>query len=218
MMQMSDHWRWRRGWRPGRRKYTWHVTFRDSPTVRKLAGQAQGFLAGLPGLDLVPDEWLHLTTQGIAFADEVTDAELDAIVGAARTRLTAIEPVEVTVGPARVAGEAVLCPVAPARELTPARDALRDAIASVRGSGRVPGAEEWHPHVSVAYSNTTGPADAFEAALSDADSAATTTVTAVDLIRLGRDRHVYEWETYATVPLGQGAQDSDEAALSAPGS
>jgi hypothetical protein len=49
-------------------------------------------LAGLPGLDLVPGQWLHLTTQGVGFTDEVSDTDLTAITSAARTRLAAVEP------------------------------------------------------------------------------------------------------------------------------
>jgi hypothetical protein len=41
-----------------------------------------------------------------------------------------------------------------------------------------------------------------EAALEGEDTVVAVTVGAVQLIRLGRDQHVYEWETCATVPLG----------------
>lgn len=72
-----------------------------------------------------------------------------------------------------------------------------------RRRGRQPeGSAEWHPHVSFAYANATGPADPFEAALAGFDETAPMTVTAADLIRIGRDEHAYEWETYATVDLG----------------
>jgi hypothetical protein len=81
--------------------FTWYVTFDDQPAVRDLAAKVRERLAGLPGLDLVPGQWLHLTTQGIGFTDEVSEADLAAITGAARARLASVTPPEVTIGPAR---------------------------------------------------------------------------------------------------------------------
>ena len=60
---------------------------------------------------------------------------------------------------------------------------------------------QWFPHVSVAYANADGPAAPVDAALAGLP-AATVTLAALDLIRLGRDRHVYEWEAIASIPLG----------------
>lgn len=181
--------------------FTWYVTFDDQPAVQDLAAKVRERLAGLPGLDLVPGQWLHLTTQGIGFTDEVSEADLAAITGAARSRLASVTPPEVTIGPARMADEGVVCWAGPANALDPVRDALRAAIADIWGPERVPEGPQWTPHVSMAYSNMTGPAGVFEAALEGEDTVAAVTVGAVRLIRLGRDQHVYEWETCATVPL-----------------
>ena len=170
--------------------------------MQELAASARERLAGLPGLDLVPRQWLHLTTQDIGFTNEITDADLAAITGAASARLAAVEPIAVTIGPARVADEGIVCWVAPDHALTPMRDAIRAAIADVRGPQRVPDGPAWAPHVSLAYGRADGAGDVFEAALEGERSVAALTVDAVTLIRLGRDRHVYEWETLATAPLG----------------
>jgi len=185
--------------------FTWHVTFQDQGAVQDLAAMVRGRLAGLPGLDLVPGQWLHLTTQGVGFTDEVNDEDLAAITRRARTRLATVRAPLITIGPARVASEGIACDVRPHGALTPLRDALRAAIADVWGPERVPEAPEWTPHVSVAYSNATGPAGAFEAALDGEDATAVMAADVVQLIRLGRDRRVYEWETCASVPLADGA-------------
>jgi 2'-5' RNA ligase len=199
---MRDHWWWRPGWRPGRRRYAWHVTFEDVAAVQDLAAAARARLAGVAGVDPVPGRWLHLTTQDVGFTDEVTDVDLAAITGAVSARLAAVEPVSVTIGPARVADEGILCWVGPDGALTPMRDAIRAAIAEVWGPQRVPDGPDWAPHVSIAYSCADGPAAVFEAALGGSGAVAAMTVDAVRLIRLGRDQHVYEWETLARVPLG----------------
>lgn len=202
MSQIAYHWYWRPGWHVGRRYYTVHATFADAPGVQALAAKARDQLAGVPGLDLIPAEWLHLTMQGIGFADEVAEVDLSAIIAAARERLAGVAPVTVAIGPPVVASESVNCWAAPLRALDPVRDAVRAGIADVWGRGRVPEAAEWSPHVSVAYASADGPGEPIEAALGGLADLAETTVRAVDLIRLGRDRRVYEWETVARLPLG----------------
>ena len=71
--RMRDHWWWRPGWRPGRRMYTWHFTFDGQTALHELVNAYQERLAGLPSLDPIPRQWLHLTTQSIGFTDEVSD-------------------------------------------------------------------------------------------------------------------------------------------------
>jgi len=209
MTTISDHWWWRPGWRPGRRMYTWHVTFTDLPAVRQLAAQAQARLTGLPGLDLVPARWLHLTMQGVGFTDEVPDADLAAIVAAARRHLAGTEPSQVRIGPAHVASEGILLDVAPAEGLTQVRDGLRAAIAETWSAAAVPDPAGWMPHVSVAYSRVTGPARPYELALADDSAATDAEIRTVQLIVLGRDKHLYEWADHTTLrlPAGNTAED-----------
>ncbi len=190
--------------RPGRRVDTFHVTLGGLAPARELAAAARRRLAGLPGLDLVPDEWLHLTMQDIGFSDEVADGELAAIIAAASAGLAALAPVTVTVGPPVQVSEGILCWVAPEDALDPARDAVRAAISEARGPDRLLDGKwaRWKPHMSLGYANADGPAEPFAAALDGFTDVATVTVGAVDLIRLGRDRQMYEWEPIARLPLG----------------
>ena len=206
MADMADHWWWRPGWRPGRRKYYWLVTFAAAPAVQAYAAAARARLAGLPAMGLVPGQWLHLTTQAVGFADEVSDADLAAVAAAAGERLARVAPPAVTIGPARVVTEGIVCDVTPAAPrapaLAPVRDAVRSAVGDVRGAARVPGPDEWWPHVSLGYASAAGPAAPFEAALNGFTGTVAHTVTAIDLVRLGRDDRRWEWEACATVPVG----------------
>jgi len=211
MTDMRDHWWWRPGWRPGRRKYAWHFTFRDQPAVQDLAARARVLLDGVPGLDPIPGPWLHLTTQAVGFSDEVRDDDLAAIVAGATSRLAGVPPADVTVGPARVLSEAVLCDAHPAGALTLARDAVRAAIGDVLGPSGIPGRAEWWPHVSLAYSNADGPVAPVEAALAGFDTVADITLTEIHLILLGRDDHLYEWQNCATVRLAGAATEASLA-------
>jgi 2'-5' RNA ligase len=197
---MADHWRWRSGWRPGRRKYTWYFTFGDHQEVHDLAASYQARLAALPDLDLIPARWLHLTTQGVGFTDEVSDQEVAALLAASAGRLAGLPPQRVTLGPALVAPEAILLQVAHADGLAAIRRELREAIAEVLGEARLAGGDEWMPHVSVAYSHGTGPAAPYLAAV-DGGGTAEIVISAVKLIILGRDERLYEWTTRGDVQL-----------------
>jgi hypothetical protein len=197
---ISRHWWWRPGWQPGSRFYTFHFTFAAQPAVQELAAQARHRLGGFTWLDPVPGEWLHCTTQGIGFAGDVTETDLCAIMTAAGDRLAVIPPGKVTITAPHAAGEGVLCDVTPVGSLDAARGAVRAAIADVWGTAWVPEAAQWFPHVSMAYANAEGPATPVDAALAGIQDA-TAVLPALDLIRLGRDRHVYEWETIDSIPL-----------------
>jgi 2'-5' RNA ligase superfamily len=209
--RMADHWWWRPGWQPGRRMYTWHFTFDDQQAVHDLAAAYQARLAALPGLDLIPSRWLHLTTQGVGFTDEVSDDEVTALTSASTERLKGFAAQRVMLGPARVTPEAILLDVAPDAGLAGIRHQLREAIRDVLGAGRLMEGESWTPHVSVAYSNSTGPQDPYVAAL-DGGLTAETVIGTVELIVLGRDNQLYEWTTRSVVPLpGNGAGASEGA-------
>jgi hypothetical protein len=204
MPQMANHWWPRPGWRPGRTMYTFHITFDALPEVGDLAEADQARLATLPGLDLIPRRWLHLTTQGIAFSDEISKGEVTAVTQAARRHLAAVDRSVVTVGPAEVVSEGVSYQVTPAGMLDPVRDALRAAITNALGPDRLPEDHVWTPHVSIAYANATGPSDPYEAALADAAKPVTVQIPAVQLILLTRGEHLYTWEVVADLPLRRG--------------
>ncbi|HWO60195.1 MAG TPA: 2'-5' RNA ligase family protein [Umezawaea sp.] len=201
---MRDHWWWRPGWHIGRSGYTWHVTFADNAAVGDLAAAHADLLAELPMLDPVPLQWLHLTTQGIGFTNEVTDEDLARIVAAARDRCAALTPVAATFGPAAWDPEGVYLPVTPHEPLARVRHALRAAIADVWSLDRVPEADDdFRPHVTIGYSNSNGPADPVRAAVANRElPSTTTTLGSVSLLRLHRDHRIYQWTTVATVVLG----------------
>src|SRR5687767_5412913 len=85
--QLVNHWFWRPGWRPGRRFYTWHLTFEDQDDVHSLVMEYQSALRNVVGLDFVPPQWLHITMQGVGFVDEVSNTDIAAIADAACSHL-----------------------------------------------------------------------------------------------------------------------------------
>ncbi|WP_241027561.1 2'-5' RNA ligase family protein [Streptomyces verrucosisporus] len=199
---MADHWWWRPGWKPGRRFYTWHFTFRTATEVHRLADAYRRGLADVPGLALVPDRWLHLTMQGLGFVDEVPEQDARAIADAARRRLAGLAPFQLRLHQPEITPEAIRWEAEPSGPPAAVRAAVRAAIADVWDDVPEP-ADGFAPHVTIAYSNGDGPADPVARALEAVDvEPATARIEQVDLIVLGRDDRMYEWEDFAAVRLG----------------
>lgn len=197
---MADHWWWRPGWQPGSRFYTWHLTFQDAPQVHGLASRYRAALASVPGLDLVPDRWLHLTMQGLGFVEDVTEKDARAIVEASAVRLAAIPAFDLKLDRPAITPEAIRWdPDSSGPAMV--RHAIRTAINDVWPE--VPeAADGFSAHVTIAYSNSNGSTDPVNDALTTIPSSpAIARITQADLIILNRDRRMYEWTTFATVPL-----------------
>lgn len=199
-----DHWWWRPGWRIGRSHYTWHITFESYPAVHQLAGRYADFVRKFPTLDAVAISGLHLTMQGIGFSDEVSLYDIERITAAAQVRCRNISPLNVTIGPATMDAEGVYLPVAPSEAVAALRMTLRDAIGDVWGQDNIPElADGFHPHVTLAYSNSSGPAEPIKKALDVYQPASThLLISTATLIDLNRDNKRYEWTDIATVNLG----------------
>jgi 2'-5' RNA ligase len=198
---MADHWWWRPGWRPGSRFFTWHLTFQSAPQVHDLASRYRAALADVPGLDLVPNQWLHLTMQGLGFVDHVTEKDARAVVEAATARLAAVPAFDLELDRPTITPEAIRWdPDSPGPDAV--RRAIRAAINDV--CSEVPeAAEGFSAHVTIAYSNSSGPTSPVRDALAKIPSSpAIARITHADLIILNRDHRMYEWETFAPVPLG----------------
>ncbi|MFF2513873.1 2'-5' RNA ligase family protein [Streptomyces sp. NPDC058086] len=200
---MRNHWWWRPDWSVGRRFYTWHLTFEGQDDVHRLAAEYRSALAPLGDiLTPIPNQWLHLTMQGIGFVGETKEQDVHAIVDAAHLRLAAIEALDLQIGPEVLDPEAVLLHAHPDGLVRAVRNAIRGAIGDVLGE--VPEkAEGFTPHVSVAYSAKDGPAEPIAQVLAGLTLApAQARISSAELIVIHRDNQMYEWEPFAKVSLG----------------
>jgi 2'-5' RNA ligase len=201
--EVRDHWYWRPNWRPGRSFYTWHIVFPNDPVLLDLHAEYQRLVETLPGITPVSPQWLHLTMQGIGFADKVPQADLDPIVEAARRRLEHFRPFEIRIGPAVVDAESLQLQVTPVDRMRRLRAQLRAAVTDVWGRDSVPELPELDPHISLGYWNEVAPAEPLRQRVNALGGGlAKTELTSVALINLNRDHNQYEWTTYARVPLG----------------
>jgi 2'-5' RNA ligase len=198
--QMADHWWQRPGRRPDRELYHWHMLFHDQPTVRELVETAHERLAGLPGLDLVPIRWLHLTTYIVGFVDEIPQDKVTAMVAEARRLLTPISTIPIILGRIFYHPEAVTLPVEPVGALNAVLEAVRCASEAVGCSGHTD-TNPWRPHISVAYSNGVWPTAPVTAALGRSLPSTQVTIRSVSLVAQTQVGRTWQWRPVAEVPF-----------------
>jgi 2'-5' RNA ligase len=201
--RLADHWFERPGRRPGRLKYHWHILFHEQPRLHELAASGQRKLAGLAGLDLVPLQWLHLTTFSLGFADQVPRQAVEAMVATATQLLAEIEPIAVSVGRVFYHPEAITLLVEPTDSLGPVLSAVQIAAREAGCDGHA-GTDPWRPHISIAYSNGSGPAAPVIEALGLRVPTTEITIRSVSLVAQAQVGHSWQWQPVAEVRLGTG--------------
>jgi 2'-5' RNA ligase len=204
---VRNHWWWRPGWSAGRHFYACHMTMDDQPQLRDLVADYQQALTNMPGIDLIPPQWLHLTMQGIGFTDEIDADDLAALEHALTAELATIEPPAVQFRYLTVRPEAIYLKAHPAAVLYPLRLKMHDAVLSELGPERftelAPDRAKFLPHVSIGYINRDGEAEPIAAALSRlTPRTVETTFTKADLLEFHRDNRMYEWISATPVPIG----------------
>jgi 2'-5' RNA ligase len=200
-VQMEDHWLPQRGADPARTQLIWLVPFRDHPEVTELVATAQARLAGLAGLDLVPREWLHMTTVVGGFSNQITAGQAEAMADHARRLLGSVPPVRMTLGRILYHPRAIMLDARP-------HDALDAVVRAVQHATRLAIGREgrlyhdpWVPHVTVAYSNTVGPAAPIIEALGRELPRRDVAIDSISLICQAPE-HLWTWHPVAEVQLG----------------
>lgn len=201
---LRNHWYWRPGWREGRAFYTWHLTFEGQSELHRLVGQYQAALRDVPGLDLIPLEWLHLTMQGVGFIDDITPVAIEAIADAVREHIAQLPRAELTFHRPAMRLEAITLPPAPTKPLFMIRDAIRLGIATIWGNDHIPEtSNRFDPHLSIAYANTeVATAGIFTALTVVEPEPVTAAIAEVSLIVLHREDRLYRWDTFDRMQLG----------------
>jgi 2'-5' RNA ligase len=205
---LTNHWYWRPGWGVGTRYLTWHLLWQDQPALHRHAAAYRRALQPFSEvLALVPDQWLHLTMQGVGHRREVSRQQVEVVVAAARQRLATLARPTVTFDSPRPHRESVGWTVQPAEGVASVRSALRRALVDVHGAGGLepeynPG-RPFVPHVTLAYATGQLASQSVAEALEAVDAEpVTVTVPVATLIELHRDRGQYEWSVVATAAIG----------------
>ncbi|MER7164730.1 2'-5' RNA ligase family protein [Micromonospora sp. NPDC000207] len=211
---MQDHWWWRPGWRVGRRFYACHFELGAQSALVDLVARWQVVLRDFSGLDLIPGRWLHLTTEGIGFVDEVGSDEVVELRQQLSVRLAALSTPVVTFHRPVVRPEAVYLPATPVESIEAVRSTIRDVVTEVLGDDRVEATPaQFRPHVSIAYSNTGQPSRPIAEALSRVDvDPVTVALDRIGFLEFHRDYRMYEWTTVERLGIGCCSKWSRDAA------
>lgn len=200
--QFADHWWWRPGVSAAQQLLVWHVLLDDQPHVRDLAAEYQRRLIGIPCLDLVPAEWLHMTVHIAARVGEASPARIADMVSTVSRRLKELPPVEVSAGKPLVHREGIVLAIHPGDALAPIHQGVTAGVEAALGGGHISNEPTFAPHISIAYANGPAPTGPAISALKPASEPCPFTVTTVRLVAQQRHGHTYQWEPIASAPLG----------------
>jgi 2'-5' RNA ligase len=200
---MTDHWVVQPGTDLHRRQLMWPVTFGADLTIIELAGQAHKRLAGIPGLDLVPPRWLHLTTLTSGPADDIAPDGLDGMIAEARHLLAGIAPITITLGRVLYHPRAIMFDAGPAEPFQPVIEAIQAAAFRARRSTELYH-DPWRPHITFAYSNATRPAAPVIEALGRGLQAREVTIRSVSLVAQSPEQR-WTWDLIADLSLAADA-------------
>jgi 2'-5' RNA ligase len=197
-----DRWQGRLEPGPEQGRLYWHVLFRDHPQVHALAGIGQRRLASLPGLHLVPQEWLHMTALVVGTTEETTGDQVEAMTAEARRLLAERPPITVTLGRVLYHPQAIMLGVQPRHALHALLDALQNATRAATGKDGVIEHRPWTPHVTLAYNSAAQPAAPIIDALGPELPSCEVTIRTVDLVDQNGPERLWNWRSIAAVPLG----------------
>ncbi|GAA4630250.1 hypothetical protein GCM10023196_054820 [Actinoallomurus vinaceus] len=191
--------------------------FDGRPEIGKLAKECQQRLITVPGLDPVPTPWLHMTTQIVGFADEISDSELADMIASVSERMRSVTPTSVSLGRPLFHSEAVVLGATPREGLDAARSGIRQAVAVTVRTNQLADDPDWVPHLSVAYSNSDAPAAPVIAAMQPPPPPVDVTIDRIDLVSQERVGHCYVWDGVASVELGAARSGAEKAPVVGPG-
>jgi 2'-5' RNA ligase len=201
--RMEDHWLPRPGTDPGRARLMWFIRAGHCPQVAELAQLGQERLAGLDGLDLVPRQWLHITTLIAGYADQITPDQVGVMAGQARRLLAGTPPVTITLSRIWYHPRAVMLGVGPPGALDPVLRAAQQATRTATGHDGELHTQPWTPHITLAYSNTARAAGPVIDALGHELPTRQAAVTAISLVSQAPEQ-LWTWDLVTDVPLGTG--------------
>ena len=201
--QMKDHWLPQPGVEPGRARLMWFMLFSEHPQVVELARLGQARLAGLAGLDLVPQQWLHMTTLIAGFADEITPDQVDAMASHARRLLARTPPIAITLGRILYHPRAIMLDAGPSEALAPALRAVQDATRLATGRDGELHTKPWTPHITLAYGNAARPTGPVIEALGRKLPPQEVAVTSISLVSQTPEQ-MWTWHLVVEVPFGTG--------------
>ncbi len=208
-------------WTHGRAKYlTVHVRIEDAAAREHLARVGET-LAGIPGVDLLPDWYWHITVKGVGFqvirrtrGDEVLRQDVARIAGKARAFLSRQGAFDAQLGPVNAFADVVFVEVVDGGRCRRLNAGLLENVPEI--PRYLADGDGFLPHVSVARFTSQDGLDAVKATLAElrgegarSDSGRhapgpSFPVRRVELVTAWFTEEVPEFDTVATFPLSAG--------------
>ncbi|WP_344112085.1 2'-5' RNA ligase family protein [Kribbella alba] len=190
----------------GTRFLAFHLAVGWCEDLASLVTRYQDAIRGIVGFDPIPREGLHITMQGLAFVDGISQEDLSSVMKTTRAALAEVQPFALVFNRPLIRPEALVLLPEDVQPLCALRDRVRSAIEKAVGRGSVDlGSRDFQPHVSFAYVNADQSAAEALTAFEAVESTRTHVhVDEVPLIEMHRDNRMYEWQVMERLPLGGG--------------
>jgi 2'-5' RNA ligase len=183
----------------------WHLLLGDVEPAQAIAREGQQRLAGFPGLHMTPLRWLHATVLLAGHAADLTQADLDQMLRAARLKLNGAAAHTVTLGRVIYHSEGIVLPMSPAGVLAPIFEAAQAATLEVTGKPGITSTDgpSWVPHVTLCYSVSQQPAAPVIAALGKTLPAREITIDKLSLVIQRGPALSWDWRPVGSIHLRQ---------------
>jgi 2'-5' RNA ligase len=183
----------------------WHLLLGDVEPARAIAREGQQRLAGFTGLHMTPLHWLHATVLLVGRTTDLTQSDLDQMLGKARLKLNGLAPLTVALGRVIYHPEGIVLPVSPASALAPIFEAAQAStleITGITGATSTPG-PSWVPHVTLCYSTSQQSAAPIISALGKVLPTREITIDKLSLVIQRGSALSWDWRPIGTIYLGR---------------
>lgn len=221
---LVNHWVDLDEWRSDRELWAFYLTFSEHSDLHRRVQRQQAVLHDLGGLDWVLPAWLHVTVQGVAFADTLDEDVVGRLREVSAAVVAEEGPLELVVDKPQIKHDAITMPVRHSEALQRIRSGVRGAaVELLAGSDlyRLPGSREvLAPHVTIAYARTDAPSvvDVASRLRMVDEPPLRLAATYLSLVRLNRGASRWWWREEVRLPMKQGNRITRESAGTSPGS
>jgi 2'-5' RNA ligase len=194
--RLLSHRSWRTDWTLERTCLYWYLTFEAEPALHALVDELTAALAGVGSVDVVPNDWLHLTVLPVGYVDEVVRSDVNAMVAAAES-IRDLMPLTIELGPVTTMTDAVVLPVVHSPELDRVHATLTEGLGTLRPVED----DGFAPHVSFGYLNSDCHRDEVMGVFTDVvQRPMSLVVPRLTLAAVTRLETHYRWEAVASLP------------------
>jgi 2'-5' RNA ligase len=183
----------------------WHLLLGDIEPAQAIAREGQQRLVGFAGLHMTPLRWLHATVLLAGRAADLTQADLDQMLRAARLKLNGAAPQTVTLSRVIYHSEGIVLPMSPAGVLAPIFEAAQAAALEVTGTPGITSTDgpSWVPHVTLCYSVSRQATAPVVAALGKTLPTREITIDKLSLVIQRGPALSWDWRPTGTIHLGR---------------